>query len=415
MIGGVGRRGALASALAVLAILVPATAAVAGTRTINFDDLTAPCYFFQTEPLSNQYAAMGVTFSGPAPGQGAAVLGECGTFGVSGYSTPNILGFNTDVDYPQPPETVTFAQPIHTFEIKAAQQDGGGIFTVTGFDGNTVVSENSRSSTAAMQPLALAASRITSVRLNYSGGTAAYMIFDDMTFGTTPASGNDAYAVSQNGQLNVAAAGVLANDGDADGDPLTAVLSRNPGNGTVQLNPNGSFSYRPTAGFAGNDSFGYKANDGTGNGGEANVAIKVNALPAPPPPPPVTPTKVLRTPAVTVGYAFFPKHPKKKTRFSEFVANNVPKGSKLVARCVTAKRKKCKGKLGKTLTIKKTKKKAVKISTLNKKYPAGVQLEVIVSKSGYKTQVKIIQIRKNKKPRIVTRCMTPPSKKRKSC
>ncbi len=119
--------------------------------------------------------------------------------------------------------------------------------------------------------------------------------------------------------------------------------------------------------------------------------------------------------AVTVGYAFFPKNPKKNTRFAEFVANNVPKGSKLVARCVTAKGKKCKGKLGKVFTIKKTKKKTLKIGNLNKKYPAGVQLELIVSKKGFKTQVKIIKVRKNAKPVISTRCMLPPSTRRRSC
>ena len=93
----------------------------------------------------------------------------------------------------------------------------------------------------------------------------------------------------------------------------------------------------------------------------------------------------------------------------------MPKGSKLVARCVTAKGKKCKGKLGKTFTIKKTTQRTIKIGLLNKKYPAGVQLELIVSKKGYKTQVKIVKVRKNAKPKISTKCMIPPSKKRRSC
>ena len=77
--------------------------------------------------------------------------------------------------------------------------------------------------------------------------------------------------------------------------------------------------------------------------------------------------------------------------------------------------KKCKGKLGKVTTVKKTKKKTLAIKSFNKKFPAGVQLEVIVSKAGFKTQVKIVQVRKNKVPSIVTRCQTPPSTKRKAC
>ena len=120
--------------------------------------------------------------------------------------------------------------------------------------------------------------------------------------------------------------------------------------------------------------------------------------------------------AVTVSYGYTPKFPKAKTTFFAFTAKNVPKGSKLVARCVKGKKnKKCKGKLGKTFTIKKTKKKTNALKVFNKKYPAGSKLEVIVSKSGFKTQVKIVQVRKNKIPSISTRCMTPPSTRRTGC
>ena len=119
--------------------------------------------------------------------------------------------------------------------------------------------------------------------------------------------------------------------------------------------------------------------------------------------------------AVTVSYGYLPKFPKKNTTFFAFLAKNVPKGSKLVAQCRTAKGKKCKGKLGKSSTIKKTTKKSLRLKSLEKKYPAGMQLEVIVSKAGYKTQVKIVQVRKNKIPSIVTRCITPGSTKRTAC
>jgi len=124
---------------------------------------------------------------------------------------------------------------------------------------------------------------------------------------------------------------------------------------------------------------------------------------------------VLKTMAVTVSYGYSPKFPKKTTTFFAFIAKNVPKGSKLVARCATKKGKKCKGKLGKTFTIKKTAKKNLTLKTFNKKYKPGQQLEVIVSKAGFKTQIKIVQVRLNKIPNIVTRCMTPPSTRRAGC
>ncbi len=158
-------------------------------------------------------------------------------------------------------------------------------------------------------------------------------------------------------------------------------------------------------------------------------------LPAPPPPPPGGgtggggtggggtggggtgggTTRNLRTMAVSVSYSYFPDPPKTTTRFKFFVASNVPKGSKLVARCVTAKGKKCGGSLGRSFTIKKTKKKELKIPALNKKYRAGSQLEVIVSKSGFKTQVKVIKVRKNLKPKILTQCISPPATRRRGC
>ena len=47
----------------------------------------------------------------------------------------------------------------------------------------------------------------------------------------------------------MAAPGVLANDTDPDGDPLTAVLVTGPSHGTLTLNANGSFTYTPAANY----------------------------------------------------------------------------------------------------------------------------------------------------------------------
>jgi|GEM_PF-3259346 len=55
---------------------------------------------------------------------------------------------------------------------------------------------------------------------------------------------------------------VLSNDSDVDGDSLTAALETQASNGTVVVNPNGTFAYTPDAGFSGVDSFTYRAGDG---------------------------------------------------------------------------------------------------------------------------------------------------------
>ena len=93
-----------------------------------------------------------------------------------------------------------------------------------------------------------------------------------------PIANNDAYSTNQGTPLIVAAPGVLANDTDADGDPLTAVLMSAPSNGTVTLNSNGSFTYTPNPAFTGADAFTYVANDGTANSNVATVTITVVAV-----------------------------------------------------------------------------------------------------------------------------------------
>ncbi|WP_157632545.1 Ig-like domain-containing protein, partial [Cochleicola gelatinilyticus] len=50
---------------------------------------------------------------------------------------------------------------------------------------------------------------------------------------------------------------VLPNDFDPDGDPITITGNTQPSNGTVVLNPDGSYTYTPNTGFEGEDSFEY--------------------------------------------------------------------------------------------------------------------------------------------------------------
>ncbi|OGO23305.1 MAG: hypothetical protein A2144_12865 [Chloroflexi bacterium RBG_16_50_9] len=86
---------------------------------------------------------------------------------------------------------------------------------------------------------------------------------------------NDAFTVIKDTVLMVAAPGVLTNDSDANGDPLTAVLVSGVSQGSLTLNSNGSFTYTPTAGYAGSDSFTYKANDGKADSNTATVTITI--------------------------------------------------------------------------------------------------------------------------------------------
>lgn len=65
---------------------------------------------------------------------------------------------------------------------------------------------------------------------------------------------------------------------DADGDPLTfSVGSTAATNGTIVINPDGTFTFTPTAGFTGIASFSYRASDGLGTSPDATATVNVAA------------------------------------------------------------------------------------------------------------------------------------------
>ena len=94
----------------------------------------------------------------------------------------------------------------------------------------------------------------------------------------SPVAQNDTYNTPEDTDLNVLAPGVLGNDNDIDGDPLTAVLVSNVTHGTLTLNPDGSFSYTPDSNYTGTDTFTYKANDGTTDSNMVTVTIMLTSV-----------------------------------------------------------------------------------------------------------------------------------------
>jgi VCBS repeat-containing protein len=78
--------------------------------------------------------------------------------------------------------------------------------------------------------------------------------------------------------LTVPAPGVLANDSDPNDDPITAELVSDVSNGSLALNPDGSFTYTPSQDYYGLDSFTYLATDGELDSVEALVTITVNPV-----------------------------------------------------------------------------------------------------------------------------------------
>ena len=92
----------------------------------------------------------------------------------------------------------------------------------------------------------------------------------------------DTYTTTEDTALVVSAAlGLLANDSDAEDDPLVVIDASSPPNGELLWASDGSFVYTPTLNFNGSDSFTYIVSDGflTGTAEVTINVISINDLP----------------------------------------------------------------------------------------------------------------------------------------
>ncbi len=151
--------GLLAMAMIVAATAVQSQAAV----VINFDDLTAPSLFVNQVALAEEYASLGVHFSGTGE-----VLNSDSNFGVSlspPFTPRNFLAWNSSVGS-SPPETITFDYLISSLSLNFAGSTGT-IF-LSGYLGNSLVNTVSLNS----------ASSFDWSLLTLTGGTYDRVVFD---------------------------------------------------------------------------------------------------------------------------------------------------------------------------------------------------------------------------------------------
>ena len=96
---------------------------------------------------------------------------------------------------------------------------------------------------------------------------------------TAPVAVNDIYTVNEDNTLSVnSIQGVLTNDSDPDGTPITAIIVSGASFGILSLNSDGSFTYTPFPNISGIDTFSYVANDGLLNSAQATVDITINPV-----------------------------------------------------------------------------------------------------------------------------------------
>ena len=109
--------------------------------------------------------------------------------------------------------------------------------------------------------------------------TAATVTITISAVNDPPDAVADSYTVDEDVTLNVGAvSGVLANDSDVDADPLSAVPFSDPAHGSLNLNPDGSFTYTPDLNYNGTDSFVYRADDGDLKSQPTTVTITINPV-----------------------------------------------------------------------------------------------------------------------------------------
>ena len=160
--------------------------------------------------------------------------------------------------------------PVGGIEVTFAPSGGGSVGpqpVTTGSDGIATTSWT-------LDPVAgpnqlTATSSVGTVTFNATGTST----------NVAPVANPDGLSVGEDGTLNQATPGVLANDTDANGDALTAqVIGGPPPNGDLTFNANGSFSYTPDPDFNGTDQFSYRANDGSANSATTTVTITVSPV-----------------------------------------------------------------------------------------------------------------------------------------
>jgi VCBS repeat-containing protein len=114
--------------------------------------------------------------------------------------------------------------------------------------------------------------------VNVSGSATVSLTVNQTVVNAAPVASPNSYTISEDQVLVIPAPGVLQNDTDPNGDPLTAILQSSPTHGTLSLNSGGGFTYTPAANYNGTDSFTYKASDGSLQSSAVTVTITINPV-----------------------------------------------------------------------------------------------------------------------------------------
>lgn len=173
--------------------------AAASAQLITFDELgDQPAGFSETTALRNQYADLGVTFSGNSATNGGAILNVNSNFGISPRSGNHFLAFNSianmsDGGTPFGPQTITFAGGASAVSIYGSSGSGTTRFTMQSFDANnTQLGQVIVSASDTWEEIALTGGNIAYVVITGAGDETYVM--DDLAWTAIPAPSSMALA-----------------------------------------------------------------------------------------------------------------------------------------------------------------------------------------------------------------------------
>ena len=218
--------------------------------------------------------------------QAARDLGMAGEDNSYGYGLVDVMaayrflltGTGSPPTISSTPLTEATEGSLYSYAVVASDEDGDLLtYTLDAAPGGMTIGADSGVIAWTPDGTQLGTNAVT-VRVTDARGLSATQSFGVVVtadINDAPVALNDIYRVTAGSTLDVSAAGILANDSDADGDVLSALLRRGPANGRLTLNSDGSFRYVPNDGFSGLDRFVYRAYDGALYSGHAVVRIRV--------------------------------------------------------------------------------------------------------------------------------------------
>jgi RHS repeat-associated protein len=147
------------------------------------------------------------------------------------------------------PNTIAAVGEAYRYAVRATDPDAGDVLTFSLPVAPQGMTVDPSSGIVDWTPAAgQGGVQTATIRVTDHGGLFALQSFAIQTSSQAnhaPIANPDSYSVRLGDALSVVAPGVLRNDLDADGHPLTTRLVTPPANGTLGFNADGSFSYSP--------------------------------------------------------------------------------------------------------------------------------------------------------------------------